>query len=277
MNDIDPILLEIKKHYKEERLIPFIGSGFSKPLALPDWKELIGQIAHKIDIEPDLFVLHGSYPQLLDYIRQKDQKVWREFLHQIKVSFDSLESSAKRKSSLTHIALSELDFRTIYTTNYDLHIEKALEDRGKEVNTLSTFNDFAQIVNKKAASEIVKFHGTLEVDDSMILTETQYFNRMALEEAVDVRLRSDILSNSFLFIGYSFSDPNIRYIWYKIKKLKEQQNPNGSINLRKSYYVTFGNQPIQETLLANWDIIIVTLDPEDRNKSLSEFLLSIGS
>lgn len=276
MNNAELFLPEIRAAYQESRLIPFIGAGFSIPLGLPDWNSLVASIATKVGFEPELFFLHGNYQQLLEYIKTYHEPEWKEFIHSIRVLFDSEETANNRRKSKTHQALAELNLKTIYTTNYDLHIEKALQDKGKRVLALATLADFVRSVTQPIDCKVIKFHGTILDDESMILTETQYFDRMALEEAVDQRLRSDVLNKNFLFIGYSFSDPNIRYIWYRIHKLKsKQQTYSGTINLRSSYYITFGNEPIQSKLLAKWNIKVITLDPENTSDSLSEFLKSI--
>lgn len=267
---------EIREAYKENRLIPFIGAGFSKPLGLPDWSGLVANAAKSVGFEPDLFSLHGNNQQLLEYIKSFHPSVWQEFIHQIKLMFDCKDSDDKRRVSVTHKSLSELDIRVIYTTNYDRHIEKALEEKNKKVLSLATLSDFVKSSEHKPDCEVIKFHGSILDENSMILTETQYFDRLSLDEAVDQRLRSDLLSNNFLFIGYSFNDPNIRYIWYKIHKLKKQQSTyTEPLTLRSSYYVTFGNEPIQAKLLEKWNIKIITLDPQNRSESLSYFLNSI--
>jgi len=266
---------EIKKANIEGRLIPFIGSGFSKPLGLPDWGELVADIASKVGYEPELFFLHGNYMQLLEYLKIYHPHEWKEFIHNMTVKFDSADSDKNRKKSLTHSALAALNIKTIYTTNYDTHIEKCLKDAGKNIREYASLADFVRAEDKTIDCEIIKFHGTLIDPETIILTESQYFDRMSLEEAVDQRLRSDLLSNSFLFMGYSFSDTNIRYIWYKIHKLKKLQSRDTEFSLRPSYFVTFGNEPIQSELLKKWDIITINLDPSNRTESLAELLNQI--
>jgi hypothetical protein len=276
MDKFEDIIRDIKSAYTAKRLIPFIGSGFSKPLGLPDWGQLVANVARNVGFDPELFTLHGTYPQLLDFIKREYRSEWTNFLHELRVGLDSDNANTNRKASRNHKLLAELDFDTIYTTNYDPHIEKALSENKKIPKVLTSLEDFASTPHYSFNCEVIKFHGDVKKEDTMILTETQYFDRMALEEAVDQRLRADLLSNSFLFIGYSFSDPNIRYIWYKIHKLKSQPMRDNDFELRKSYYVTFGNEPVQLWLLENWDIQVISLDPDNPSKSLFEFLNSLN-
>ena len=266
---------DIKKANVEGRLIPFIGSGFSKPLGLPDWAGLVADAASKVGYEPELFFLHGNYMQLLEYLQLYHEREWKEFLHNMTVKFDSVEASQNRKNSPTHKALAELNLKTIYTTNYDTHIEGCLNDNGKNVREYASLADFVRAEDKNIDCDVIKFHGSLIEPETIVLTESKYFDRMSLEEAVDQRLRSDLLSNSFLFMGYSFNDTNIRYIWYKIHKLKKLQTGESKLNLRPSYFVTFGNEPIQSELLKKWDIITINLDPLDPIVSLAELLNQI--
>ena len=54
---------------------------------------------------------------------------------------------------------------------------------------------------------MVKFHGDFNTPDQMVLSESQYMDRMRLENPMDFKLRADILGRAVLFIGYSFRDP----------------------------------------------------------------------
>jgi hypothetical protein len=266
----------LKQAYQEKKLIPFIGSGFSKPLGLPSWEELVENIANDLGFDKDLFKLHGSFPQLLEYVKEFHESEWETFLYNIRRDFDSEPINEKRKQSATHKALSKLlNIKTIYTTNYDLQIEKALIQQGRKVAVLSSFKDFIKNPIDQVDCEVIKFHGTLKQDNTLILTESEYLKRMTLEDPVDLRLRSDILSNSFIFIGYSFSDPNIRYIWFKINELKEKLRPKAK--LRPSFFITFGNEIIQNKLLERWGIKTINLDPVDKTAELASFIESIGT
>lgn len=265
---------QLSRHYNDERLIPFIGAGFSLPLGLPSWEKLVEKLAEKLDFEPELFRLHGTFAQLAEYAKIMDRRLWQDFVTRITREFDSAESIERRKASITHKALASLNLRTIYTTNYDSHIEGALEDAGKKVVTLSSLADFLESQGRDAC-EVIKFHGTFSDQETIILTESRYFERLSLEDAVDQRLRADILSNSLLFIGYSFNDPNIRYIWYRIDRLRRQQSKEYNIKLRPSYLITFGADPVQPVLLNEWDIHVIPLDPADKNESIANLLSSV--
>jgi hypothetical protein len=43
--------------------------------------------------------------------------------------------------------------------------------------------------------------------------------RMRLESPLDFKLRSDLLARAVLFIGYSFRDANVAYIFHAVNRL----------------------------------------------------------
>jgi hypothetical protein len=53
----------------------------------------------------------------------------------------------------------------------------------------------------------------------MVFSESQYMDRMRLESPMDFKLRADILGRAVLFIGYSFRDPNVNYVFHIVNRL----------------------------------------------------------
>ncbi|QSQ19691.1 SIR2 family protein [Pyxidicoccus parkwayensis] len=268
----------LQQEYREGRLIPFLGAGFSKPLNLPDWSELIAAMAEPLGFEPELFMKHGSAEQLAEFFAVAHPNNFERLVYGMARKFNSEEAAQLRKDSPTHKALASLDrFHTIYTTNFDWHIECALKEAGRKVAVLASFVDF-QDEKEAGACDVIKFHGTLEMRNTIVLTESSFFERMALEDAADQRLRADLLSHSFLFIGYSFSDLNIRYIWYRMHQLRQRSQARSRVPLkpRKCYFATHGAGLVQPMLLEQWNIDVIQLDPEDKTASVAELLKCIG-
>src|SRR3954463_15916107 len=69
---------------------------------------------------------------------------------------------------------------------------------------------------QEGITQIVKFHGDFDDDGSLVITETDYFNRLAFDAPLDVKFRSDALGKTVLFIGYSMTDLNIRLLLHKL-------------------------------------------------------------
>jgi hypothetical protein len=260
--------------YRERRLIPFLGAGFSIPLQLPSWAELTGWMGQKLGFERQLFELHGNAQQLAGYFDLAHTGKLPGFIEWMKERFHAPEVDARRRGSLQHQALARCDrLRTIYTTNFEHHIEEALRDGGRKAAVLARLEDYMRPVDPDAC-QVVKFHGDLAFPETVVLTESQFFDRFRLEAAPDQRLRSDMLSNVFLFLGYSFSDPNTRYIWWRMDRLRRESAPPGdrAAPEHRSYFATFSSGLVQPRLLHDWHIDVVELDASNPAGSVVELL-----
>src|SRR5690606_22302024 len=119
------------------------------------------------------------------------------------------------RESRVHDILVALNFRLIYTTNFDQLLERAVEIRGQRVNKVVSVGDLSAIDN--SLPTVIKFHGDIADEESLMLSETDYFRRLAFEAPLDIKLRADALGRTVLFIGYSLSDINIRLMLYRMK------------------------------------------------------------
>jgi hypothetical protein len=110
----------------------------------------------------------------------------------------------------------------MYTTNYDNLIERALALHERGCVALSRERDFPAAFEASLddgdVCQVVKFHGDLSARDRMVLTETDYQQRLKLDTEMDLRLRSDLLGRAVLFLGYSFRDPNVSYIFKLVQE-----------------------------------------------------------
>lgn len=261
---------ELRLLRKTGKLIPFVGAGLSMNLGLPSFSDLINTIAEELGYDPEVYKLNGNNLQLAEYYVA------------IKGSIGPLRSIMDRAfnppdkdilSSAAHMALAKMKLPVIYTTNYDRIIERAFELLQLPVYTIANIDDFA--LAPTDATQIVKFHGTFSDDSSLVLTESSYFDRLEFESAIDIKLRADMLGKCLLFIGYSLDDVNVRYMLYKLHKLRQQLKNDTNKRTPSAYLATFGSGEIQKTLLARWSVSIVELDPVNKKESIEKFLEEI--
>lgn len=251
---------------RDGKLIPFVGAGLSIPLGLPSWSSLLDIIADQLDYDPAVFKLSGNNLQLAEfYVANKGS------IGPLRSEMDRLFNPTDEaiKSSRAHTALVDMNLPLIYTTNYDRIIERAFELKRIPCHTISNIDDIS--VAPPNATQVVKFHGTFSDDASLVLTESSYFDRLEFESAIDIKLRADILGKILLFVGYSLSDINIRYMLYKLHKLRQRVRRDTN-RLPSAYLVTFGAGEVQRTLLAQWDVLVVDLDPINKSESMDLFL-----
>ncbi len=264
------IVEQVKKLSDNKRLIPFIGAGFSIPLGLPSWNDLINALAKQLDWDPDVFMQSGNsnYLQLAEYyvIKKSIGELRNELSKAMRIDDDKL------RLSVAHKLLADIKPKSIYTTNYDEGIEEAFKIYSKPYTVIRNINDLKNANDD--TTFIYKFHGDFIDDESLVLTETSYFDRMEFDDPLDIRLRSDILNNVLLFLGYSLNDINTRYIFYKLARINRELRPDD--NSPSAIMVTFGISDIQREILKKWRVDVIELDPVNKPQSLINFLHSIS-
>ena len=171
-------------------------------------------------------------------------------------------------SSEIHKSIANAKFPIIYTTNYDRWIERSLELYQKDYTKIASVSDIPQI--KDGVTQVIKFHGDFDNDESIVLDESSYYERLEFESPLDIKLRSDVLGKSVLFVGYSLADVNLRFLFYKLAKLWSSNKCGGT--QPKSYVFTHRPNPVQEAILEQWGIKMITSHEDDPQKALLEFL-----
>jgi hypothetical protein len=171
-------------------------------------------------------------------------------------------------TSAIHNAIIALNIPIIYTTNYDRWLEIAFTKRGIPFTKVANVGDFTQI--RDGVTQIVKFHGDFDDDQSLVLTETSYFDRLSFDSPLDIKLRSDAIGRSLLFIGYSLSDINVRFLLYKLYRMWADSHYASA--RPKSYVLLSRPNPVQEAILEKRGIVPVVSNADDPAGGLQEFL-----
>jgi hypothetical protein len=265
---------------RSRRVIPFIGAGFSSSMGLPNWEDLLKVIAKEIrDPTPFDEIKHqcgNDHLQIAEYYLLKcDGKIGplRNAISKC------MNVSGSTVLSGSHVELVNLGQQQIYTTNYDEFIERTFDALSIQNQVVVIPKDIA--LSDSNNTQIVKYHGDLKHEETLVLTESKYYTRLEFESPLDLKFRSDILGKSVLFIGYSFRDINIRIIWYKLMKMMEEIPPSDRPN---SYIVRFDKNQALEKLYDSVGIKSIVLDPEsvaktqdEKSELLSEFLYDLST
>lgn len=192
----------------------FAGAGFSASSGFVNWKNLLKDLAEEIhlDIDKEYDLVSVAQYHFNKYKRGKiNNKITNEF-------------TTLKKGSDNHKILARIGIDTFWTTNYDQLIEKTLEEANKTVETKIRNEDFARNIKKKNAI-VYKMHGDKDSPDDAVLTKDDYETYNSKRELFSTALRGDLLSKTFLFIGFSFDDPNLEQILSRIKILLKDNTP----------------------------------------------------
>jgi hypothetical protein len=253
---------------KCQKVMLFAGAGVSMNLNLPNWDGLIEKVATELGFDAAIFSTFGDNYLLTQFYKHSKKK-----LGPLRSWMDREWGKANVESSEIHQKIVELDFPIIYTTNYDNCIELAHTVYKKDYCKVASIADIPDIVGGR--TQIVKFHGDFADDESIVLTEDSYFERMTFDSQLDLKLQSDMMRYGILFMGYSMTDINIRFLIYKMDKLWKR-SPHVSQRPRSFFFLTRPNA-ILSAVLEDRGITPITSAHDDPTEGLSAFLSDISN
>ena len=173
----------------------FLGSGISRDSGFPSWSTLLEPCAKElgipIDEKTNLYSIAQYYVN-----KNKDSELRRQFGDAI--------NRYMPESELLNLLL-EIPYNSIWTTNYDKLIEKRLEKNFVGCNVITSDKDLAN-VNKGSKINIYKMNGDVSNTESMVITKNDYEHYAQKHPLLLTFLKRELVSSTFLFAGYSFSD-----------------------------------------------------------------------
>ncbi|QPT11529.1 SIR2 family protein [Serratia rubidaea] len=198
----------LSKELTEGNLAIFAGAGLSRPAGFVDWKSLLRPIADDLDLdvekEWDLVTLAQYHANANATNRSK--------LNQMLVT----EFSSDVTSTENHEILARLPIQTYWTTNYDKLIEGSLERNGKVPDVKYTNKQLATTLPKRDAV-VYKMHGDVNHASEAVLTRDDYERYHVKMQPFITALSGDLIAKTFLFLGFSFTDPNLEYILSRVR------------------------------------------------------------
>jgi hypothetical protein len=194
---------------RDDNAAVFAGAGLSIPSGLVDWVGLIREIAADVDLNVDK---EHDLISVAQY--HVNERGGRHRINQALVS----EFAERAQTSENHALLAALPINTYWTTNYDHLIEDALRTAKKRPDVKISPKNLTTNVPRRDAV-VYKLHGDVSLPDEAIVIRDDYETFMEKRGLFSTALQGDLLSKTFLFIGFSFSDPNLGYVLGRIRTL----------------------------------------------------------
>lgn len=200
--EIEAFIKVFVKDLEENNVAVFVGAGMSKSSGYVDWPELLRDIATELGLiverEHDLISLAQFHVNERGSSAGLSRKILEEF-------------SAQAKPSPAHSILARLPIRTYWTTNYDSLIEDSLKAAFKVADIKHSVRQLNNTRPKRDAV-IYKMHGDATEPGQAVLSKQQYERYHDTHARFVTALSGDLVSKTFLFIGFSFTDPNLDYV-----------------------------------------------------------------
>lgn len=211
----------IEQALYNNELAVFAGAGLSIDAGYYSWEKLLEEPAKKLELDISK-EKHDLISLAQFYCNKNKRSAINELL------LDSFPSN--KKPTENHKILSQLPISTYWTTNFDTLIEDALKENNKNVSVRKADKDL-QLSYKNYDAVVYKMHGDIQSPSEAVITRDDYeeygINSRKLFRDV---LEGALLTKTFLFLGFSFSDPNFNFVLSKMRVLLGDDN-------RSHYYI----------------------------------------
>ena len=229
-------------HLVERTATLFLGAGVNAGVVSPDGVtcplggDLSGWICRDLLLSPETVVPLDEASEMARHA--VGERAFNGYL------FDRFKDF---KPGVVHLALVQLPWDKIYTTNFDLLVEEAaLCGLVKSAGSIKVIESTTADVSVLSEDDIpyYKLHGSLDIANTpagkLILTKRDYREYEKHKKPLFKRLKTDLESRQFLFVGYSLTDPNFRAV------LDDCREELGAQTLPLSYAVIKHFTPLQQ-------------------------------
>lgn len=222
--DRDTFVSELANAFRRGELSLFLGAGSSIDARYPTWKELLTPCAKELKLDINKI---SDYFQLAQYyINEFSQsKLYRTVNEEL--------NKHVFESKLLDIIV-DIGFQSIWTTNFDKVIEKNFENKKININAIHDEIDLSS-VSLKNRINIFKMNGDIGNINKIVLTKSDIENYDKTHSLFLTFFQQELMTNTFLFIGYSFED---KIILNEIHKLQTYLGSN-----KKTFYTIMKDKP----------------------------------
>ena len=194
--DRKDFIQKVAKACKNNQLSLFVGAGMSKGAGLPSWKELCRPMAEELGIDLD-----GTKYSLYDITQFYANSEQPSELHRmIQNAINQIGKESKALDELTKVQCT-----SIWTTNFDTILEDAYRKNGTAVKTYFSQSDLKTVDFEKGIT-LFKMNGDIHNLSEAIITKDDLECYNQKHELFLTFFKRQLVVNSFLFLGYSFSD-----------------------------------------------------------------------
>ena len=182
----------------------FVGAGLSTDAGIPDWGGLLADLRAKADVPDSLKDLPLVAQYIVTVVPGGRATLEAEILETV--------SGADNKPTLGHRTIAKMPIREIWTTNYDRLLERAMPGARVIVREEDLLDR-----TREASKRIIKMHGSLSMSNNdwsshPVITRSDYEQYQQEHPRLWAALTATYLTQSTLFLGFSFADPNIEIL-----------------------------------------------------------------
>lgn len=265
MNDLPAGLV---REFRSSQVAVFVGAGASVSAGMPTWLQLVDALADDLGMYEAAPAGRLQLSQLSSIPQYYENRFGRKSLTE---RLRTLIPRRPSSSSIVHGLIADLPSDLFYTTNFDTLLEASLEDRGRDFETVATEDDAKDHTNRDRC-QVRKIHGSIDTANSLVITRDDFLRYDARHPHITERLRTDLATTTFLFVGYSLDDQDFSLLYDRVFL--------SLAPLERRHYITvFGANAHQTEDLRRRGLEVIDLDQwhsRDATDGLVRFLAALG-
>lgn len=208
----DKLIKNFTNAIREGTATIFAGAGLSRPSGYVDWRTFLKPLAEELELDIDK---ETDFLSVAQYYRNESG-------NRASINQEILNAFNKKASENVNIdIITRLPIATYWTTNYDKLIEKGLERANRKADIKIDSDQLSYTLFDRDAV-VYKMHGDVNHPANAVLTKDDYVLYDKKRPLFKTVLKGDLISKKFLFIGFSFEDPNLDYIMNQIHVLLDE-------------------------------------------------------
>ena len=172
----------------------FVAAGLSASTGQKNWAQMLTPCANALELEikenTDLYMIAQYY---------ENEYGKTDLIHMFEKNINQINNNSSYLNSVLN-----LGFREIWTTNYDTVIEDNLKKRGiisKVIHNDMDLNNFTD-----GGVHIFKMNGDITNPHNMVVSKSDLEKYAVSHQLMLTFFKRELVSKSFLFLGYSFTD-----------------------------------------------------------------------
>jgi hypothetical protein len=194
----------------------FVGAGLSQAAGYPSWKALLRDIAKELGLDIE-------YEHDLAAVAQYSVNKAVGKRHRL-ASLIVKEFPPKLLAPEPFNLLARLPLRHIWTTNYDTLVETAWRNERKHLDVKSRNEDLG-VDSPWAHAILYKMHGSVEHPSDVVIAKDDYELYRSMRPGFLQLLTGHLVSKQVLFLGFSFTDPNLSHLFGSIREAFREHGP----------------------------------------------------
>ncbi len=215
----------------------FAGAGLSRAAGYVDWAELLKDFAEELGLD---LKIETDLVSVAQYHVNAESGTRSRLEQRIVDKFGGLNDLTPN-----HRTLAQLPIDLYWTTNYDDLLERALRDAGKTPQVKSAAASLT-ITQPGTDATVHKLHGDLSDPGNIVITRDDYEEYIEKHQGYRERLQSDLIARTFLFVGFSFTDPHLSFILSELRRMHRASPRTHYVIMRRESLAEHDDEPRYE-------------------------------